>query len=98
VWEKSIRCLTRGGRLVTTGGTASYDVSMNVAYVFHKELRLLGANSTTKHELEVQMPLIAQGKMKPVVDRVFPLAEAADAHRHMAGRNHFGKVVLRVSH
>ncbi len=98
VWEKSIRCLTRGGRLVTTGGTASYDVSMNVAYVFHKELRLLGANSTTKRELEVQMPLIAQGRLKPVVDRVFPLAAAAEAHRYLAARKHFGKVVLRVSH
>jgi NADPH:quinone reductase-like Zn-dependent oxidoreductase len=98
VWEKSIRCLTRGGRLVTTGGTASYDVSMNVAYVFHKELKLLGANSTTKRELEVQMPLIAAGRMKPVVDRVFPLEEAAEAHRHLAARQQFGKVVLRVAH
>jgi NADPH:quinone reductase-like Zn-dependent oxidoreductase len=98
VWEKSVRSLTRGGRLVTTGGTAAYDVKMNVAYVFHKELKLLGANSTTKHELEVQMPLIAAGRLQPVVDRVFPLAEAADAHRHMAARKHFGKVVLRVAH
>src|SRR6185503_5393245 len=73
VWEKSIRSLTRGGRLVTTGGTAAYDVKMNVAYVFHKELKLLGANSTTKRELDVQMPLIAAGRLTPVVDRVFPL-------------------------
>jgi NADPH:quinone reductase-like Zn-dependent oxidoreductase len=96
VWEKSIRCLTRGGRLVTTGGTAAYDVAMNVAYVFHKELRLLGANSTTKRELEAQVPLLARGQLKPVVDRVFPLEDAAEAHRHLAGRRHFGKVVLRV--
>jgi NADPH:quinone reductase-like Zn-dependent oxidoreductase len=94
VWEKSVRSLTRGGRLVTTGGTATYDVSMNIAHVFHKELRLLGANSTTKRELEVQIPLLAAGKLRPVVDRVFPLAEAADAHRHLAARRHFGKVVL----
>jgi NADPH:quinone reductase-like Zn-dependent oxidoreductase len=98
VWEKSIRCLTRGGRLVTTGGTASYDVSMNVAYVFHKELKLLGANSTTKPELEVQMRLIGEGKMTPVVDRVFPLEDAGEAHRYLAGRQQFGKVVLRVAH
>lgn len=97
VWDKSVRSLTRGGRLVTTGGTASYDVSMNVAYVFHKELRLLGANSTTKRELEVQIPLVAAGKLTPVVDRVFPLEEAADAHRYMASRKHFGKLVLRVA-
>jgi len=98
VWEKSIRCLTRGGRLVTTGGTASYDVSMNVAYVFHKELKLLGANSTTKRELEVQMRLIGERRMTPVVDRVFPLEEAAEAHRYLSARRQFGKVVLRVAH
>ncbi len=98
VWEKSIRSLTRGGRLVTTGGTETYDVKMNVAYVFHKELKLLGANSTTRPELEAQMPLLARGRMRPVVDRVFPLAAAADAHRHLAARQQFGKVVLRVTH
>ena len=98
VWERSIRSLTRGGRLVTTGGTETYDVKMNVAYVFHKELRLLGANSTTKPELEAQMPLLARGRMRPVVDRVFPLPAAADAHRHLAARKQFGKVVLGVPH
>ena len=98
VWGKSVRSLTRGGRLVTTGGTAAYDVSMNIAYVFQKELKLLGANSTTKGELDIQMPLLESGKLRPVVDRVFPLEEAAEAHRYMATRQHFGKVVLRVSH
>lgn len=98
IFEKSIRSLTRGGRLVTTGGTETYDVKMNVAYVFHKELRLLGANSTTKPELEVQLPLLARGIMRPVIDTIFPLEAAADAHRHLAARKQFGKVVLRVPH
>ena len=71
---------------------------MNVAYVFHKELKLLGANSTTKPELEAQIPLLARGQLRPVVDRVFPLEAAAEAHRHLAARQQFGKVVLRVSH
>ncbi len=97
VWEKSVRCLTRGGRLVTTGGTASYEVSMNLAYVFHKELTLIGANSATKRELDVMIPLVRQGKLKPVVDRVFALEEAAEAHRYVARRGHFGKVVLRIT-
>jgi NADPH2:quinone reductase len=61
-------------------------------------IRPLGAHSTSKHELDVRMPLIAAGRLRPVVDRVFPLAEAVGVHRHMAARQHFGKVVLRVSH
>ena len=96
IWDKSVRSLTRGGRLVTTGGTSTYDVAMNVAYVFHKELQLLGANSTTRPELAVQMRFIAEGALRPVIDRVFPLEDAAEAHRYLAGRQHFGKVVLRV--
>lgn len=97
VWEKSIRSLTRGGRLVTTGGTAGYDVSMNVAYVFHKELTILGSNSATKRELDVLMPQFRTGRLKAVVDRVFPLEEAAAAHRYIESRAHFGKVVLHVA-
>ena len=96
VWEKSIRSLTRGGRLVTTGGTASYDVSMNVAYVFHKELTIIGSNSATKRELEIMMPLFRSGKLKPIIDSIFPLERAADAHRHMESRKHFGKIILRI--
>jgi NADPH:quinone reductase-like Zn-dependent oxidoreductase len=96
VWEKSVRSLTRGGRLVTTGGTAGYDVSMNVAYVFHKELSIIGSNSATKRELEVIMPLFRAGRLRAIVDRVFPLEEAAAAHRYVESRSHFGKVVLRV--
>ncbi len=96
VWEKSVRSLTRGGRLVTTGGTASYEVSMNIAHVFHKELTLIGSNSVTKPELERMMPLVRAGKLEPVVDRVFPLEEAPEAHRYLEGRRQFGKVILRV--
>jgi NADPH:quinone reductase-like Zn-dependent oxidoreductase len=96
VFEKSIRCLTRGGRLVTCGGTAGYQVSFNVAYVFHKELTIIGSNSAVKPELDAMMPHVASGRLKPIVDRVFPLEEAAEAHRYVEARRNFGKVVLRV--
>jgi NADPH:quinone reductase-like Zn-dependent oxidoreductase len=98
VFEKSIRSLTRGGRLVTCGGTASYDVAFNVAYIFHKQLSIIGSNSATKRELEEMMPLLAERKLQPVVDRVFPLPEAAAAHHYMADRRNFGKVVLVPEH
>ena len=94
--DKSIRCLTRGGRLVTVGGTKSYDCNISVNYIFHKELQIIGSNSATKRDLELMMPLFANGKLRTVIDRVFPLCEAAAAHRYLEAGKQFGKVVLRV--
>ena len=96
--EKSIRCLTRGGRVVTVGGTKSYDCKVPVNYIFHKELQIIGSNSATKHDLEVMIPLLGSGKLKTVIDRVFPLQEAVAAHRYLESAKQFGKVVLRVDH
>lgn len=94
--DKSIRCLTRGGRLVTVGGTKSYDCEIQVQYIFHKELQIIGSNSATKHDLDMMMPFLADGRLKTVVDKVFPLAEAAEAHRYLEQGKQFGKVLLKV--
>jgi NADPH:quinone reductase-like Zn-dependent oxidoreductase len=96
--DKSIRCLTRGGRVVTVGGTKSYECTIAVNYIFHKELQIIGSNSATKHDLEAMMPLLNEGKLRPVIDRVFPLREAAEAHRYLESAKQFGKVLLRVDH
>jgi len=96
--DKSIRCLTRGGRVVTVGGTKAYECTIAVNYIFHKELQIIGSNSATKHDLEVMMPLLDNGKLKTVIDRVFPLSEAAEAHHYLASAKQFGKVILRVDH
>ena len=98
VLEASIRSLTRGGRLVTCGGTAGYTVPINIAHVFHKELTIIGSNSAIRQELDQMMPLIKAGRLRPVIDRSFPLEAAADAHRYVEGQNHFGKVVLIPEH
>lgn len=94
--DKSIRCLTRGGRLVTVGGTKSYDCNISVNYIFHKELQIIGSNSATKRDLELMMPLLGQGKLRSVIDRVFPLADAVAAHRYLEAAKQFGKVILHV--
>lgn len=94
VLEASIRSLTRGGRLVTCGGTAAYEVTLNIAHVFHKELTIIGSNSAIRRELDLMMPLIEAGHLRPIVDRTYPLQEAVEAHRYVEGRHQFGKVVL----
>jgi NADPH:quinone reductase-like Zn-dependent oxidoreductase len=96
--DKSIRCLTRGGRLVTVGGTKSYQCNIEVNYIFHKELQIIGSNSATKHDLEVMMPLLGQGKLRSVIDRIFPLDQAAESHHYLAAAQQFGKVLLSVTH
>jgi len=92
----AVRSVTRNGRLVTCGGTAGYDVSMNVAHVFHKQISILGSNSATRWEFEQTCRLLIDGRFRPVVDRTFPLHEAAAAHEYLEGRSGFGKVVLSV--
>lgn len=96
--EKSIRCATRGGRIVTVGGTKSYECTIPVNFIFHKELQVMGSNSATKRDLEVMMPLLDSGALKTVIDKVFPLQEAAEAHRYLESAKQFGKVLLKIEH
>lgn len=96
-WAGSLRALARGGRLVTCGATSGNDVSMNLRYLFVKELSVLGCYMGGRRELDEVLKLVADGTLKPVVDTVLPLREAAKAHALMASRHHFGKIILAVS-
>ncbi|MDQ6526496.1 zinc-binding dehydrogenase [Nocardioides sp. LHD-245] len=96
IFGDAVRSVARNGRLVTCGGTASYDVSMNIAHVFHKQVSIIGSNSATRWEFEQIINLLREGRFDPIVDRVFPLHEAAKAHAYLDERSGFGKVVLSV--
>jgi NADPH:quinone reductase-like Zn-dependent oxidoreductase len=95
-WDESIASLAPSGRLVTCGATTGYDAKIDLRFLFSRQLSLLGSYMGTKSELHTVMKLVAAGKLKPVVDRVFPLAEAAAAHAYLESSSQFGKVVLRV--
>jgi len=95
-WEDSLASLAPAGRLVTCGATTGYDAKVDLRFLFSRQLSLLGSYMGTKSELHTVMKLVAAGKLKPVVDRVFPLAEAAAAHAYLESGSQFGKVVLRV--
>lgn len=98
MFGQAVQSVTRNGRLVTCGGTASYDVSMNIAHVFHKQVSILGSNSATRWEFEQICNLLIAGKFQPVVDRTFALSEASKAHEYLDERSGFGKVILSVEH
>ena len=94
VLGEALKCLRRSGRLVTCGATKDPVASIDLRYVFDRQLKILGAKMGNLAEMRRVWSLVASGELKPVVDRTFPLAEALAAHEYLAGRGHFGKVVL----
>jgi NADPH:quinone reductase-like Zn-dependent oxidoreductase len=95
-WEDSLASLAPSGRLVTCGATTGFDAKIDLRFLFSRQLSLLGSYMGTKTELHTVLKLVAAGRLKPVVDRIFPLAEAAAAHSYLESGQQFGKVVLHI--
>ncbi len=95
-FEKSIACLPYGGRLVTCGATTGHAVSLDLRVLFYKRISLLGSTMGSKGDLFRILKLVDEGRLKPVLDRTLPLAEAAQAHQLLEERQSFGNVVLTV--
>ncbi|MBS4029234.1 MAG: zinc-binding dehydrogenase [Ignavibacteriales bacterium] len=96
VFEKSIFLLRKGGRLVTCGATKGYEAKLDLRYLYSRHLTLLGSFMGTSNDLKSVLALLAEGKLKPIIDSVFPLAKAADAQRRMEERKQFGKIILEI--
>ena len=90
----SIKCLVRGGRLVTCGATTGADVQINLRALFFKNLALIGNTMGRKGDLRRLLRLFDQGRLRPVVDRVLPMTQVGEAHRLLETRQAFGKIVL----
>jgi NADPH:quinone reductase-like Zn-dependent oxidoreductase len=93
-WARSLQCLRRGGRLVTCGATTGHDPVEDLRHVFFRQLEIIGSTMGTDRELDEFLQLVFDGKLRPVVDRVMPMKDAAEAHRLIESRKVFGKVVL----
>jgi NADPH:quinone reductase-like Zn-dependent oxidoreductase len=94
MWETCVRSLARGGRLVTCGATTGHEAAIDLRFLFARQLSLLGSYMGTKGELIRAADHFFRGEFRPVVDGVYPLREAAEAHRRLESRKAFGKVVL----
>ena len=93
-WEKSLRCLARGGRVVTCGATTGHQTALDLRHLFARQLSVLGWYMGSKSELIQAAGLFFRGLLKPVVDSTFALADAAQAQAKLEASQHFGKVVL----
>ncbi|MFQ5926474.1 MAG: zinc-binding dehydrogenase [Terriglobia bacterium] len=93
-WEKSLASLAQTGRLVTCGATTGAEVKLDIRFLFTRQWSLLGSYMGTRGELFHVLKLVGKGKLRAVVDRAFPLKEAARAHTLLEKRQQFGKIVL----
>lgn len=96
-FERSLRALAKGGRLVTCGSTSGSEATINLRLVFFKLLSILGSTMGSLAELHEIMKFVEAGRLRPVVDRVLPLSEVAEGHRILEAREAFGKIVFSVN-
>ena len=93
-WDKSIACLAKKGRLVSCGVTAGNIGEIDIRKMYQKQWTIMGSALGTTSELRAIVRLAEQGKLNPIIDRVLPLHQAAEAHRIIEARENFGKICL----
>jgi NADPH:quinone reductase-like Zn-dependent oxidoreductase len=95
-WERSLNAAAPAGRITVCGATSGPNPPAALHRIWWKQLTIYGSTMGTKEDFEGAYDLIASGRVKPVVDRVFPLAEARAAHEYLEAAKQFGKVVLSI--
>jgi len=93
-WDESVKSLKTGGTLVTCGATSGPNVGIDLRHLFARQLSLLGSYMGTMGELHEVLKHVFAGRLKPVVDRVFPLSELRAAHEYLEKSRMFGKIVV----
>jgi NADPH:quinone reductase-like Zn-dependent oxidoreductase len=96
-WNASLQSLTRGGRLVTCGGTSGPKLELDVRRLFWYQWSLMGSTMGNDAEFAAVTAELAAGRLWPKVDTVYPLSEGRAAFERMARGEQFGKLVLSVS-
>jgi 2-desacetyl-2-hydroxyethyl bacteriochlorophyllide A dehydrogenase len=94
VLQKCFECLARNGTIVTCGATAGREVSFNLWPFFVKQQRLIGSYGRNRVDIEATLAWAAAGKLKPVIDSVFPLDRTADAFAKLRARKVLGKILI----
>jgi NADPH:quinone reductase-like Zn-dependent oxidoreductase len=96
-WLQSLRSARRGGRVLTCGATTGYSPQTDLRQIYFRQVQVIGSTMGSHRDFLDVMNLIFQGKLKPVVDRVLPLKEAAKGHQLIEKREVFGKIVLKAN-
>jgi NADPH:quinone reductase-like Zn-dependent oxidoreductase len=95
-WKISLQAAGSNARVVVCGATSGPNPPAQLHRIWWKQLTVFGSTMGTKEDFEGAYELIARGAAKPIVDRVFPLEQAAEAHEYLEQGRQFGKVVLEI--
>jgi NADPH:quinone reductase-like Zn-dependent oxidoreductase len=95
-WKRTLDAVRPEGRIVVCGATTGPNPPAALHRVWWKQLSILGSTMGTPDDFKGAYDLVAAGKARPVVDHVYPLAEAAAAHERLEAGAQFGKIVLRI--
>jgi zinc-binding alcohol dehydrogenase/oxidoreductase len=95
-WQTSLQAARPHGRIAVCGATTGPNPPASLHRIWWKQLTILGSTMGARADFEGAYELVASGRARPVIDGVFPLAEARAAHERMESGDHFGKIVLRI--
>lgn len=90
----SLRAVKRGGRILIVGNTSGYTATIDTRYIFSKQISLIGSSMGPTRDFVTVMKLVFEGKLKPVIGALLPLADIREGHRLLEMGAAFGKVVL----
>jgi NADPH:quinone reductase-like Zn-dependent oxidoreductase len=93
-WNESVKSLKHGGKLVTCGATTGPEAQFDIRVLFAKQLSFLGSYMGTMGDLHEVLKHVFSGKLKPVVDKTFPMREVRAAHERLEKSQQFGKIIL----
>lgn len=96
-WADSLKTLARNGRMVVCGSHSGRQLHLAIPPIYHRQLRILGANGGSYNELVTALELADQGILRPVIDTVLPLSDIHEGHRILEEHDHFGKVVMQIA-
>jgi NADPH:quinone reductase-like Zn-dependent oxidoreductase len=96
VLPQTFQCLARGGTVVTCGATAGSQTSFDLWPFFVKQHRLIGSYGRNRADMQAILQWAAEGKLKPVIDRTYPLQKAPEALAHLRSRQVLGKIVIKL--
>lgn len=95
-WKTSLQVAASGARIAVCGATSGPNPPANLHRIWWKQLTIVGSTMGTREDFAAVYELVAAGRARPIVDRVFPLSEAAAAHEHLEEGRQLGKVVLTI--